>query len=210
MTNEKPVLSNLTKYAENFKQANKLFHSANRPTTVYLEPDDTIYKIDLNSRTIEAPEFLAVKSDHEAEIVFFEMDRYYDGVDLSTTSCIVQYKTIDKNSGKEIYSAHVIPFYDVYSKADQFKIIIPWDITNNVSQTASTITFSFRFFKVDDNLNLSYNLNTLPASSKILDTLSDNPEIPSDSKIPSTILDEIIVLYNYLDKNSAVYWEIVE
>ena len=48
--------------------------------------------IDLNTRTITAPEFLSVTKDHNSETLYFMVDRYFDSVDLATMSCIVQYK----------------------------------------------------------------------------------------------------------------------
>ena len=45
--------------------------------------------IDLNTRTVSAPEFLSVEKDHNSETLYFMVDRYYDNVDLATMSCIV-------------------------------------------------------------------------------------------------------------------------
>ena len=40
--------------------------------------DEKIYKINLDTRIVEAPSFLSVTNDDEAEIIFFEVDRFYD------------------------------------------------------------------------------------------------------------------------------------
>lgn len=206
---EKPNLPLLIQTTDNYKLVEKLFQDGAKPTLVQLEIDDTIYKIDLATRQVEAPEFLAVKSDHEAEIIFFEIDRYYDGMDLSTIPCVVQYKIINKETGEETLNSHLIPFYDIYTKATEYKMILPWDITNNVSKNASEIIFSFRFFKVDTDCNVIYSLNTLTSTSKILDTL-DNNKISEETKIPGTLYDEIMTLYRYLYDNTDVYWEILD
>ena len=206
---EKPNLPLLIQTTDNYKLVEKLFQGGAKPTLVQLEIDDTIYKINLATRQVEAPEFLAVKSDHEAEIIFFEVDRYYDGIDLSTIPCVVQYKAINKETGEETLNSHLIPFYDIYTKATEYKMLLPWDITNNVSKNASEIIFSFRFFKVDTNCNIIYSLNTLTATSKILDTLNNN-KISEETKIPGTLYDEIMTLYRYLYDNTDVYWEVLE
>ena len=51
-----------------------LIQNNNFPTIAILLPrDETIYNIDLNTRTIEAPEYLSVETDHYAETVLIEM-----------------------------------------------------------------------------------------------------------------------------------------
>ena len=54
---------------------------------VLLPSDEKIYKVDLNTREIEAPEFLSIEKDHYAETIYFEMDRYYDHIDFRPVSC---------------------------------------------------------------------------------------------------------------------------
>ena len=53
--------------------------------------DEIVYKIDLNERKIYAPEFLSVEEDHNAEIIWFEADRFYDDFDLYSSTCLIQY-----------------------------------------------------------------------------------------------------------------------
>lgn len=68
-----------------------------------------LLKIDLNTRKIDAPSFLSVENDQKAETFFFEVDRFYNHIDLALTSCIIQYKT---PLGSYIYP---VPFYDTVS-----------------------------------------------------------------------------------------------
>ena len=231
---EANLISHFINYTDNFKLAEDLFRLGIKPQTVILNPNDKIYKIDLNTRTIEEPEWLAVKSDHESEIVFFEMDRYYDGMDLSTTACVVQYQVKNKETGESIVNAHLIPFYDVKTKAKEFKMIIPWDITHEVSQSAAEVSFSFRFFKISEDLKVSYNLSTLTAKSQILDTVAyekkdlegfiseedienflpeevgEGGEIPDLTDMAQTLFDELMTVYRYLYDHDTVYWEILD
>ena len=59
-----------------------LYHriqSENAPSIAVLLPtDERIYKIDLNARTVEAPEYLSVEKDHRAETIYFTVNRFYD------------------------------------------------------------------------------------------------------------------------------------
>ena len=52
---------------------------ANQNGTYFQIPEiEQVYKIDLNTRRCEAPSHLSVTDDHQAEILFFEVDRNDD------------------------------------------------------------------------------------------------------------------------------------
>ena len=60
--------------------------------------DEPAFKIDANSRAIEIPGHylangLSVQGDEVAEIVFFEIDRFFDATDLSMQSISIQWET---------------------------------------------------------------------------------------------------------------------
>jgi len=100
----------------------KYGNSSNTPCIRIRVPEsEPVYKIDWNTRAVEAPEFIAVEADHQAEIIYFEMDRYYDLMDLSQCVGLIQFK----NARNEEFF-QVISFYDIESKED--KIIFAWDI----------------------------------------------------------------------------------
>ena len=64
----------------------------NAPSIAVLLPtDEKIYEVDLNTRQIEAPEYVSVSSDHLAEVIYFKCPRFYDGVDLAETTCVIEY-----------------------------------------------------------------------------------------------------------------------
>ena len=56
-----------------------LYHriqSENAPSLAILLPtDEKIYNVDLNSRVVEAPEYLGVERDHRAEVIYFKVNR---------------------------------------------------------------------------------------------------------------------------------------
>ena len=65
----------------------KIYENGNIPSLATLLPDtERIYNIDLNSRTVEAPEFLSVTDDHVSETVYFLVDRFFDNIDMSILS----------------------------------------------------------------------------------------------------------------------------
>lgn len=145
----------------------------NPPTLALLLPsDERIYDIDLNARTIEAPEYLSVETDHRAEAIYFRMPRFFDGIDLTTKTAVIQYE----NAAGEGH-VYVVPFYDIetadrlgISLSDDVRstVLFPWLIDRNVAKKAGTVSYNIRFFELADENLLLYSLNTLPAESKIL------------------------------------------
>lgn len=153
----------------------------NPPTLALLLPStERIYNIDLNKRTIEAPEYLSVETDHKAEAIYFKMPRFFDGVDLTSKTAVIQYE----NAAGEGH-LYVVPFYDIET-ADRLginegidvrqTILFPWLIDHNVAKTAGVVRYSIRFYELASENFVLYCLNTLPAESKILHgiDLSDN------------------------------------
>lgn len=142
----------------------KINENGNIPSLAVLLPrTENIYNIDLGSRTVEAPEFLSVTDDHVSETVYFLVDRFFDNVDMSTTGCIIQYINA-KNEGR-IYA---VPFYDIETYHDVNKMLIPWCIEGEATKAAGEVTYSIRFFKIDQTGKyIIFNLNTIPTTSKI-------------------------------------------
>lgn len=177
--------------------------------------EDIGYEIDLSTRTIKSPEFLSVEKDHDSEIKYFVIDRYLDHKDLSTTFCIIQYRNA---KGEELI--YPVPFFDTFTLRHKNKMILPWNISGSASAAAGEIIYSFRFYEfethIDANNNIAYgdliyNLNTLPAKSKILHGLEINLE--QNDKVVDYKTDA----YNYLlgliqnnDRDKMIYWNIYE
>lgn len=150
--------------------------------------------IDANSREISIPvefDFLAVKNDHKAETIYFEIDRYFDDNDLSEQTCVIQWT----NQGDEGISPCTEMDIDTFDG----KIIFGWEITSDCTRHAGNISFSVRFYTIDEIGNFEYNFNTLPATSKVLDTLNSYGE--KEPVNPSTFQVWVDRLY-FLEKNS--------
>lgn len=148
--------------------------SANIPRRVSVYDQKNRGKIDLNSRTIEGPEYLSVREDHNATYLVFEVDRYYDRMDLADTCCIIQFKTTDKKTGQSFVAVQPVEYYDI--DTEQGKILIPWSVPYAATQSAQTIEYNFRFFKIElaenENYELTYNLNTISTTSTILNSIN--------------------------------------
>lgn len=124
---------------------------------------EKIYKIDLNTRLVEAPSLLSVTQDKEAEILFFEVDRFFDNMDLLNTTCIITYS----NAIGEHF-VYPIPCVDAITKRDENKLLLPWVIEDDVTWSAGNIKFAFQFYEINTGtLEFEYMLNTLPATTKV-------------------------------------------
>lgn len=129
---------------------------------IRIPKDEPVYQINWDTRIVDAPDFIAVEADHEAELIYFEMDRYFDLMDLSQCIGFVQFK----NAKNEEFF-YVIPYYDITSKDG--KIIFAWDIQAPVTKYGGVVQFSFKFFKVNQATGeLVYELNTTVAKTKVL------------------------------------------
>lgn len=180
--------------------------SENPPSIAVLLPDtETIYEIDLNKRTIQSPEYLSVQQDHNAETVFFKVDRFFDNVDLSTTVCVVQY--INAAGTHRLY---VVPYYDISTFGKENKIVFPWCIEGGATEVAGDVQYSIRFYKISENGDyLTYNLSTLPTKSKVLYGINIKIEDENDEYILTpSIIDEI---HSRIDQISRydIYWDIL-
>lgn len=104
-----------------------LIQDANYPSQALLLPkDEFIYEIDLNTRIIKAPIYLGVEKDHKAETIYFLTDRFFCGIDLANTSCLVQY--VNALGEGRFFP---VPFYDTttYSGRDVNKRYIIAHVT---------------------------------------------------------------------------------
>lgn len=153
----------ITGSAEYKKYLLTLANSYNPPNVLFRIPaNEPIYEIDLNTRTVSAPKFLGVEADHASEMIYFEVDRFYDGMDLSQCIGAIQFQ----NAKHEEY-IYIVPAYDLISSPG--KIIFGWNILSPVTKYGGVVQFSIKFFKIDKNSGeLLYELNTLVCKTKVL------------------------------------------
>jgi hypothetical protein len=83
----------------------------NAPSIAVLAPAyEPFIEVDWGTRTIHAPDYISIKSDHRSETVFFKMDRYYDMIDLAAKFghdsiegySMFEFKTPDFEKAKQI------------------------------------------------------------------------------------------------------------
>lgn len=194
------------------KQYNYDWHqyTANIPTQIHIK-DSTqkFYEINLETRTINGPSILSIQNDHNAELLFFVVDRYYEYVDLADMCCVVQFTTTNVKNQEPFHGLYPIEYYDILTLDG--KIIIPWSIPKSVTQSAQTVEYNFRFFSVDkDTAKLNYSLNTLPATAQILSTVPiyDDAYNIADSQadLVTYNYDRLLQLCQEVIQNETLYW----
>lgn len=166
------------------------------------------YDIDLETRTIDAPEYLSVAKDHYAENIYFRVNRFFDYMDLATTTCVIQYKNAAGQTG-----VYAVPYFDIESGKGNSdsgcpdKLIIPWCIAGKASAVDGNITYALRFYRIDINGDrMIYNLNTRPATSKILYGMNvSSPDVDGDYDIPPTVFDQLVQMIDEV-RAQDVYW----
>ena len=195
--------------SEEYKQfLASIANSYNPPTIRMRVPtDEPIYEIDLNSRAVSAPSILGVEADHESEYIYFQMDRFYDSMDLSTCIGMVQFR----NAKNEEYY-YIIPYYDTDSIRG--KLIFAWDIQSPVTKYGGVVQFSFKFFRVNvASGELLYELNTLVAKSRVLIGWANknganhnyNAISAEDILVNNDFINKLAQL-EQIQKNLAIYW----
>ena len=155
-----------------FRQRLQEIQNSANVTFTHLPSNEPRFIIDANSRKINIPlefSFLGVIGDHKAETIYFEIDRYFDDVDLSEHTCVIQF--INKNPQTLKFNEGLYPVTTMDVNSIDGKIIFGWNIMNDATQIAGDIHFSIRFYSIDSNNKFTYNFNTLTANSIILDTL---------------------------------------
>ena len=185
----------------------------NRQTVAILLPkDETIYDIDLDSRTIKAPEFLSVEKDHYSEVIYFRFDRYYDNMDLTNAVCVIQYINENAKNSDGLPAggyAYPVPFYDVTHYKNENKVLIPWVIGGPATAAAGPITFAIKFYLLDEEgKHFIYDLNTLVSSSKVLHGMNVLPNdedynYPADDAPISSgalLMIKMGILYGFMKK----------
>lgn len=190
-----------------------ILQNVNQPAYALLPAAKYIYDIDVTSRTINTAQLVSIEKDHKSETIYFSIDRFVDYMDLSHTCCIIQYNA----NGKTHF--YPVPFYDIYTKAKDNKIVFPWCLDYNVTRQSGQVEFNVRFFKVGTRITeenaaeliLTYNLNTLPGYLTIKKGISELQLSKENEKYlqPS----ELDILMDYVDRrmqtlSRKIYWTV--
>lgn len=181
--------------------------------------EEPLYEIDLNLRKIKAPDFIGVRGDHDAEIIYFKCARYFDATDLASCVCVVQYVNAVRSRqypNGEGY-LYVVPFKDITTLEDTDEMIIPWVISRKATSAIGDVQFSVRFYKVtnkevgaqdDSGREITYSLSTQPAKTRVYQSINNNvPDgIDSDYTLTPDDVSDLLAQINKLKGAYEVFW----
>ena len=205
-------------YIDRLKELQTLDYK-NRPITPLKEPTFNVY---LNKRQIEVPadfKNLATKSEHKAEVIWFTLDRYFDGQDLAQRKKKWGMQCTNANGEEMLLPADFIYIGDQNNPDNNEVLVTPekdsadpvskgttlklgWYIRYDLTKEAGPITISLRCFESDENKELIYNLVTEPVQLFIRNSLeitdsSENLHPPVDT------LTELVETIEDLYRNEA-------
>lgn len=202
-------MANMT-YEDLLFDIQKSFEESTHIAELLPSSEDQIFDIDLNTRTIEVPQFLSVRYDHNAEIIYFRCARYLDNMDLVNTVCIIEYINAEGKPG-----LYWVPYYDIskYSKDENDSLVetpvvlIPWSVGGLATAASGLITFTVRFYKLAaDRKTFLYNMSTRPTEGEILHGMDLTDEELEDFKIEPSIVEQIYADLDRMQDNAIAYW----
>lgn len=174
-------------YIEYIKNSNQGVHFL-----LSLPLDEGILDVDANTRQITIPkDFVStvIQKDNLSETIIFTIDRFIDNIDLfNVKNVYVQWSAPNGMGGIDDKATQI----DMIEVTDG-KIKFGWPISSEVTEHAGTISFSIVFFSYKPNSkDISFRLNTLPATLEIKPALQ--PEINEESSVvvPGTAYLEAI------------------
>lgn len=144
--------------------------------------DEKNFKINLDTRSIEIPKELSeisVRGDEIAEIVYFEVDRYYDATDLNETEIIIEW--INNTSKQKGYSRP----YGKDTNLIPGKIVFGWPLSSKITEANGDVKFAVRFYRADDtkgSSGITYSLSTTEHTIKIRPSIDINLQDIVDKK----------------------------
>lgn len=151
-------------------------------------PEDGVcFPINWNQREIQIPSGSApvlVTGDHNANIVYFEMDRFFNIVDLSEMSCVVEYI----NPEGQVRISPILQ----YDTSTPEVLRIGWVVNHEmVSGNMGTVQFAIRFYRINAGTReFEYNMSTMPAQFTVLKGIAQGTTTDYDYEYPTNdILD---------------------
>lgn len=130
--------------------------------------DEPCFEINANTRVINIPRNFSVQvqGDEQAETIYFQIDRYFDTTDLSKQDIYIQWELPGINDKGKKEKGFSRPWIKDTESKPGF-IIFGWALSSQVTSKSGDVKFSVKFIKKDDNGNIVYSLNTLPATLSI-------------------------------------------
>ena len=164
------------------------------------DESESPFKINANTRNISTPKITVLQDDQNAEIIIFEIDRYFDYKDLNETSIWVQWTAPGPN-GSMREGASEIELRDL---SIPNKMRLGWFVDSDITAYPGTVKYSVRFWN-QENINgtdtVVYSFNTVTSSFTVTPSLQRlNVDVDVNAPIRDSIFRKAI-------KNSQIVTE---
>lgn len=119
----------------------------------------------VNNRTITIPPTvtdIVVKGDTNSRTITFELNRYFDGVDLSTKTIRINYENSEGLTGNNEV-ANIV--------ATESSLTFDWTIESGLTTSSGNVKIAIDCYEVNSNDNVIYRWQTIPLSFDVLDTI---------------------------------------
>jgi hypothetical protein len=197
--NDESRINSLEEYFANIEEiaAFALEHKEYTGLCLAMPVDEPVFEIDANSRIINIPaEFkkngVAVLGDHNAETIYFAIDKYFDyqsfaaltNDDPENSGIRINWTFID--SGKKAPAADAeVQTAAAFGPSENLipgKLVFGWVIEKEMTKKPGTLLFSVEFYAKNVDNSLDYSFNTLTAQLAVGNalTLKDPAQIPVD------------------------------
>ncbi|MBE5925576.1 MAG: hypothetical protein E7270_01085 [Lachnospiraceae bacterium] len=164
--------------AEHYYDILKNFTIDYTPTWGYIPLDEDRIVVDLDTREMFLPDsltdFIAMTNDHRSQTVYFEVDRYFEDVDLAGLTCCVEYVTPEdkENKVESRFRLYPITLKSMIKQGTTEKLLLAWNLGSEATSQAGVLSFALHFFKVNfETESLAYSLYTKPCFGNILEGL---------------------------------------
>jgi|GEM_PF-2682518 len=155
---------------------------------IYEMTDDQAPMI-ITDKKIAVPSNLQaiVSKDNVSQLLTFEINRYYDGVDLSQKACSIKYSNAEKGTGRAIA---------VNVQVSNEKLILGWVLDDNVTMKQGKVKFAIEFLGKNE-FDQVYVWQTVPAEINIAEGLHID-ETTIEEKYP-TVIEDILIQLSVLE-----------
>lgn len=110
---------------------------------IYIDSDTR--EVDTNN---SLSQFITVSEDHNAETIYFVIDRYFDNVDLYDKNCVIKYV----NAVGQIDFEPAVDIDSIMIDGVE-KIKFGWTISNKASRYAGKLIFQIMFYSINGTAN---------------------------------------------------------
>lgn len=167
--------------------------------------------INWNQRAINLPvdyDPFLIEGDHMAARVWFRCDKYFDAINLSDLTCIIEYVNPQGES-------RIAPILVIDDKTDPEKLYFSWEVNGEAAKLPAGVKkgelqFVIRFYTIDPvTKKFWFNMSTMPCSANVVKGLKPADDTDINYGYPANdvqnMYDRLSTIENILE-NQSINW----